>query len=659
MRLIMKLLYTNIFKIDGEYLNLEFEFSDDYQINYNAEEKKIIMIKQESQIPQNFFGMNIDKINIVVGKNASRKTTLLNLLGLNQIDLYKNFDKKNDSWFSIYENDNNEYIIEGNNFDLILDIVPLKNHKQDYVIIGNYDFCKQRFDKCKFVADDKNFSDDKKMRILYMPSDITKRKLSHTIEYRGGFERVYISRTSVTEKINFLNTDYLKMIEYSSRNNDGVQLELKVSKSEEKLLPNSDGETINLYGLNELLVEIISNKSWRMILGREKTVVDFFDDKQKFILFYLEQQIISAWNSNEVYTDSSDFDLTPKKIAWSKNIVDEIKSYSRLGMLDTPDFIDESSIAQKFSDLVDYQRKVLVKLSIFLEEQNMGGDPNSAYTKSILEFLTQIEKMDVDFFSNYRKISVLLSGQKIPTQILELCELLDRYAFSGDSAYNSLNNEIEVSVPKLSDGQRNLIDLMTKIRSGIYNERYGYTKRVDNLLIILDEPGVYLHPEWLRKLIFELVRYLESVHPEIRFTILITTHSPFLISDIPDTFVLKINNRNDGLRVEKDNGGYGNNIYELLKSSFFLDAPIGKFAENKINALFKKVKQRDSGEVDTIIKEINLIADHTIRKILFEELNKSEDTFEKNSFSLEYVSQLIEENERLKSQIREINDNDR
>lgn len=659
MRWRMELLYTNIYKIDGEYLNLEFEFSDNYQINYDDEKKKINMNIKDSTIPKKFFGENIDKINIVVGKNGSRKTMLLNLLGLNKIDLYQKFDKQNDSWFSIYETDNNEYILEGNNFDLISELKDLKNPSQDYVIIAKYNFSDHSFTKCKFAVYDTNFYNDKKMRILYMPSDITKRRLTSRVDYRVGFERVYISKTSVTEKINFLNTDYLKMIEYSPGDKSGVTFQFKISTSEIDLLPNSESDDFNIYGSNELLIEIINNKSLRRMLGEEKTVLDLFNYKQIYILIYLEQQIISAWNSNEIHTDSSDFNVKPKEIGWSKKIVDEINSYSKSEMMSTSDLVDELSIAQKFTDLVAYQRKVLVKLSTFLEKKLMDDDPNSAYTKSVLEFLDQIEKIDVDYFVNNRTISLQLSGLKISTQILKLCEVLDKYAFSGDSAYNSLNNDIEVSVPKLSDGQKDLIDLMTKIRSGIYNERNSDTKRVDNLFIILDEPGIYLHPEWLRKLNFELIQYLETVHPDIRFTILITTHSPFLISDIPDALVLKITHKNNKSRVEKDDGGYGNNIYELLQSSFFLDAPIGKFAENKINSLFKKVKQRDFGEVDTIIKEIHLIADKTIRSILFEELNKSERASDNDLSSSRYITLIIEENEKLRRQLKEIQSNDR
>lgn len=83
------------------------------------------MSQKKSKVPEDFFSPNISKINIVAGRNASRKTTLLNLLGFKEEDLKKHFNYMMDSWFSIYRITDKSYVLEGNNIGLI-DIIGKK-----------------------------------------------------------------------------------------------------------------------------------------------------------------------------------------------------------------------------------------------------------------------------------------------------------------------------------------------------------------------------------------------------------------------------------------------------------------------------------------------------------------------------------------------------
>lgn len=139
--------------------------------------------------------------------------------------------------------------------------------------------------------------------------------------------------------------------------------------------------------------------------------------------------------------------------------------------------------------------------------------------------------------------------------------------------------------------------------------------------VILDEIELYYHPEWQRRYVSDLIQSLSRVgHDNLKnilglnFTFL--THSPFILSDIPSTNVLYL---------EEDGSIYGNaykvktfgaNIHDLLRHSFFLnDSSMGAYAVERINdtinylnykILEKDIKKREKEKADKeIIRQKN------------------------------------------------------
>lgn len=143
---------------------------------------------------------------------------------------------------------------------------------------------------------------------------------------------------------------------------------------------------------------------------------------------------------------------------------------------------------------------------------------------------------------------------------------------------------------------------------------------------------------------------------EVNFSVIITTHSPFLLSDIPDSLILKIDNQNGKLNVKKGDGGYGNNILELLRNTFFLDSPIGLFAENKINILMSKIRGNKYDNISILKSEIDLIEEQNIRNILLEELRSNR--INENTELIKRLDSLNEEIELIKKKLSEGNNID-
>ena len=111
--------------------------------------------------------------------------------------------------------------------------------------------------------------------------------------------------------------------------------------------------------------------------------------------------------------------------------------------------------------------------------------------------------------------------------------------------------------------------------------------RYRNINLIFDELEICFHPEYQRQFINSLVTIIKQFgfNKYCSFNIIMATHSPFILSDMPQDNILYLN---DGQKALKMNGvnPFAANINDILKHSFFLERGfIGEFAQNKICSL--------------------------------------------------------------------------
>ena len=124
---------------------------------------------------------------------------------------------------------------------------------------------------------------------------------------------------------------------------------------------------------------------------------------------------------------------------------------------------------------------------------------------------------------------------------------------------------------------------------------------IKSRLILLDEPDNTLHPNWQKEYINLLVTLLKDkkdIH------IIITSHSPFLLSDLPIQNVIflekdeKIGNCVNVTEKMKDFNTFGANIHTLLSHGFFMkDGLMGEFAKDKIQSIIKYHKEISEKEL--------------------------------------------------------------
>jgi hypothetical protein len=82
---------------------------------------------------------------------------------------------------------------------------------------------------------------------------------------------------------------------------------------------------------------------------------------------------------------------------------------------------------------------------------------------------------------------------------------------------------------------------------------------------------LYFHPDYQKKFISELISSLsKNKFKKIKnINILFSTHSPFILSDIPSQNILKLINGDPQPFVENEQT-FGANIHDLLANDFFL-----------------------------------------------------------------------------------------
>ncbi len=124
------------------------------------------------------------------------------------------------------------------------------------------------------------------------------------------------------------------------------------------------------------------------------------------------------------------------------------------------------------------------------------------------------------------------------------------------------------------------------------------------IILVLDEPDCFMHPEWSRRFIVDLYDFLTNEFSAYNFEVILTTHSPYILTDIPAENIIFLDN-GEVKKIEIET--FGQNIHSLLKNTFFLDSTIGEFSLRLINKIYSKlveIKNNPQSNISNKEKEI-------------------------------------------------------
>lgn len=277
------------------------------------------------------------------------------------------------------------------------------------------------------------------------------------------------------------------------------------------------------------------------------------------------------------------------------------------------------------------------------------------------------------FYEDYLYRTEVLRGRlrhKISVNIEEFRRFSEVYENSCIN-YDFLN----FSWRNLSSGENALLNIYSRFY--FVSKRWELTRNPENdLIILIDEGEVYLHPHWQGKLLNSLIEYFPIVFSNItgrrqrNIQLILTSNSPFVVSDLPSTNIIFLK-KEEGKTLVTDGledyyQTFAANIHSLLAHSFFMeDGVTGAFAKRKINEIVHLLVKEDINTIlqneQKIERTINSIGEPLIRNKLSQMLNDrlSIRMINVNNEIQELRSRLekLEELEKLKKLEKRKNDN--
>lgn len=169
------------------------------------------------------------------------------------------------------------------------------------------------------------------------------------------------------------------------------------------------------------------------------------------------------------------------------------------------------------------------------------------------------------------------------------------------------DDNIKIDFDTLSSGEKQQIFSISSIMYHLDNldsahKDKSYNNRIcyKNICVVLEEIELYYHPELQQQFVQYFLNSLKEIALEnIKcIHLIIVTHSPYVLSDIPKTNVLAL--KKDSSIPEGNLLTFGANIHEMLKDSFFLkNSSLGYFAQWEIGHLMAIMKVHQWAQKET------------------------------------------------------------
>ena len=633
--------------------NQGFNFSSKWKFDYQNEQ---LTVEERPDAIDNFFGEDIVNLTALIGANGCGKTSVLEFLyeelfnhHINKFSIHKQSQNilqiPNSSSFFVINNINsdkeseqiNNLKIKPNSFHYTPDSVNLlRNHQSLFY--------------SPFLTKHNNRT--------YTESNLTTRALLqrgkeiNSISYGGE-----VSAYELKEDINlikFLDFPFNKNELPFSLLSKKVSLKYNFVKNRSRQFQQTK---TNLDNLNILKDAAFLNNLTKHIFNSNTK-----NEEKKF--YFLKSTIINL-------------------LQCISDCLNRIRRLNIASILSKKSFLpqDRQYIYQEYESLVKNSSTTNTNLSnsIPLLKDYLTGILTDEFSTTIDFFLQLIDDENGNNNTLFNTIAVT------KTQALEVLEKYQPLYFKLIISFFEKNfNEIrykdvtdiyiphfkfiDFDVEGMSSGERLLSQLFARLNSASSDIKKSACK---SLTILIDEGETSLHPQWQKQYIKLLKETLPLIFENTPIQIILTSHSPFIVSDLPKENIIFLdtdkNNKTivvDGLKQKET---FGANIHTLFTDAFFMAGGLmGDFAKEKINAVIKYLNEGASKENPIKTNEqaqqyINLIGEPIIKRQLqkmldSKRLTKADDN-EKNIDEMKQTLNALKEQVRLlENQINPLND---
>lgn len=419
-------------------------------------------------------------------------------------------------------------------------MVPYRT-EDDYIDIDNEnDLAKQRLSTLAILFGSQN----KRFMDVYKPCELVYR-FDHDAGsiYNNKFNKLYKERLPLNNKTSQLKRELKRLwnLELRTHYKEGYGKLLKVVQ-----------EAVLSYLAYKTLKTCLQYRSYGNMLG----IRSFTEDEKKKL----------KKNQYGFYLDYS-----PSKVIV---VVKEI-------------LFQESDIHinQKIHQLLTFVEKGLYTTEYLAVPEDYEGDPTK-------EIGYGWSKMPVSVLYNLKKSED--GKRRIPFRTFdEVSKLMPPAIFEWDINFSKGEDEKDKeTLTQMSSGERQFMHSISYIIYHLKNLQSvkdgDYRIRYHNVCMVFDEAELYYHPEFQRKFISSLVQMLSWCHINTNIirgvNIVIATHSPFVLSDVPLQNTLYLDG---GEVVKKNNESFCANIHEMLGNSFFMDYTVGDIAKKQVEEILR------------------------------------------------------------------------
>lgn len=598
----MKLIYLRIQKSQIGINEEELNFSDQFEVDL-VENNLVIKEKEYNQ--PSIYSNHISNLSLLVGKNGTGKSTILESIALN--GYYKNKFLKSFHTLAIFfigkaDYDGKEYPW----FYIELDSYVarrIENIKQTgvYVLV----------DDSFIILDNRT----KFFRETEIPEGYHRRDLVSYIRMQPNIDwlarKEYINETFERDYFTTQVSSFGKLsdlIQFISENDDlkiNPEIEFKIKS---QLPYQSAAQLFYLYHVTNFGQHASFDSFYREFYKENQIKVYNVDNRniipgfksEQFIINYLERKLLNLIEIERRKSEQDIIEILDKitherkgYFPWYLNQQGKEYSITRTSDENKP---LRTKIIEEFSDVE------AIRSSNVLLKQNRTRyfkDCIRYLIKAISIFSEEKVQFKVEILENLLDLGNIAASE--PTKWKTSVELISSRE-QRESIQTLVDSEKDLSVKfsKISDGESVFFNTFSTIFSTLRNGKY------DNKIILLDEPDLNLHPELARNFINTLNNIIEKYFVGNSLQLIISTHSPYIVTDVPKRSVFNLIDRKDYLGeidslgseqrilIRNAEVSFGANLFDLMSDSFFLKATIGEFAKEKIIQMSKNKSLRYS-----------------------------------------------------------------
>lgn len=624
--------------------NQEFNFTSRIRFHYD-QEKQMITVKENDDYYTNFFGTNIE-LTCIVGQNGTGKTSLLRAIkkvfakeyggvDLNCIAIFFNQeDEKYTGWYFLANGNNKKHSITTDYKNLELNNHEDKKQYNGKTLLENY--------QSNIVKNCEHFG-NYKARYIYLSEPLV--------------QSLYTQPMGEDE----LSTSFLLYDEGLGESGDHVnRYFLKEFENQMNLIIS--------YGC------LIENFKIRYTPFVKATLLD----NKEIWYRYIEEYEGYAQKYDKYYVNFLHQDNNSLGVSFFKDKLAEAMFLSIINMFSH--FVSRLSI-DAFHQFIKLMEKCSIGCAwenfrhLLYRKELQRSELHIPNLKGYMDFIEYIDNECI--FSKRKDAFVPLRfrhGFYIPTENsinmktdleTNIKEFFMHYKMTA-GFYGFISFSWE-----LSSGETSLLNIFARLNSVLktrylpngQKEQYLPDENMEdrteeNVVLLLDEIEVSLHPEWQRNIINELLKFIQYAFTGSSVQVIMTTHSPIMLSDIPKQNVVylidnELEENKDVYLIQPET--FGSNIFKLYNNAFFLDkGAIGEFAKGKLEILLKEILD-GNGDKEDLQKRINLIGDDFLK----DRFQSQFDTIYNKTQSIDdEIKQLEEKMAKLKEIRDKINERD-